>query len=118
MIIFNLQLKRRDGQYFIVVQPFKNIGVAAISEDVIVAVVSQNFVVTQNSEILSWHKIIAPCPTPSTPSPRQGPTCTVAIATYNLIFTLTWQSRGSSHYAMTRRPPNITTTISYMNSLS
>jgi hypothetical protein len=47
MIIFNLQLNHRDGQYFVVV-----------------ATISENVAVAPNSEIPPWHKIIAPHPVP------------------------------------------------------
>ena len=43
---------------------FKNVVVAAISENVVVATILENVVVTLNSEIPSWHEIIAPRPAP------------------------------------------------------
>jgi hypothetical protein len=78
MIMFNLLLKRRDGQYFITIATVsKNIAVAAISENIAVTTVLENVVVAPNSEIPPWHEIIAPRPAPSTPSPRRGPPCTL-----------------------------------------
>ena len=56
MIIFNLLLKRRDGQYFV--------ALATISENVVMATISENVVMAPHPENSSWHKIIAPRPAP------------------------------------------------------
>ena len=73
---------------------------AAIFKNVVVAAVSENVVVAPKYEIPSWHEIIAP-------HPRLVHVFLVRVlrvhlATVTCNLSLRLQSRGSSHHVMTR----------------